>query len=177
MRLFASFCRVLVWVVLALTAIPQIMAVIGIYFGNSTELFNPVLLIVATALMFIAVVLFFAIPRGKLIPLLLAAAAAAFFIILALKLMDVFPVTVTLTKNAGISLWRAMYRHMSPVLIPLLMFPVFWEYHTDRKASLLAEADRLTPTYFEGEQPAETVEHKPKRSVRARLSKQSEDTE
>lgn len=175
MRTFVSVCRVLVWLILVLTTTIQVMAVIGIYIWNSADVFNPVLLIVAAVLMLLAVVLFFALPRGKVFPLVLAAMAGIFFVILALQLKETFPVTVTERGLAGISLWTAMYRHMSPALIPLLMFPIFWDNYTDRRAAKLAEADQLTPTYFEDEQPTDAVEHKPKRSVRTRMSKQSEE--
>ncbi len=177
MRIFLSVCRVLVWLILVLTTAVQIMAVIGIYVGGSVDLFDPVLLIVAAALMLLAVVLFFALPRGKVFPLVLAAAASAFFVILAFQLKEAFPVTVTTNGNAGISLWRAIYRHMSPALIPLFMLPIWWDYHTDRRIQKLAEADRLTPTYFETSDTEDVAAHKPKRSVRARARKGSEDAE
>ena len=175
MRTFVSVCRVLVWIVLILTTLIQIGAILSIWLGE--RLVNPALLTVATALMAVSVVVFFALRRGKLFPLITAAVAGLLFIIAALELKDTLAVVVTERGNAGISLWTAMYRHMSPVLIPMLMFPVFWDDYTDRRALKLAEADRLTPTYFEDEQPADAVTRKPKRSVRARLSKQSEDAE
>ena len=173
MRTFVSVCRVLVWIVLVLTTLIQIGAILSISLGE--RLINPTLLTIATALMAVSVIVFFALRRGKLFPLLTAAVAALLFIIAALELKDTLAVVVTERGPAGISLWTAMYRHMSPALIPLLMFPIFWDNYTDRRAAKLAEADQLTPTYFEDEQPAGTVEHNPKRSVRARMSKQSEE--
>ena len=175
MRTFVSVCRVLVWILLVLTTLIQIGAILSISLGE--RLVNPTLLTIATALMAVSVIVFFALRRGKLFPLLTAAVAALLFIIAALELKDTLAVVVTERGPAGVSLWDAMYRHMSPILIPMLMFPIFWDYHTDRRAAKLAEADQLTPTYFEDEQPMDAVEHKPKRSVRARMSKQSEDAE
>ena len=173
MRTFVSVCRVLVWIVLVLTTLIQIGAILSISLGE--RLVNPTLLTIATALMAVSVIVFFALRRGKLFPLLTAAVAALLFIIAALELKDTLAVVVTERGPAGISLWTAMYRHMSPTLIPLLMFPIFWDNYTDRRAAKLAEADQLTPTYFEDEQPTDAVEHKPKRSVRTRMSKQSEE--
>ena len=173
MRTFVSVCRVLVWIVLVLTTLIQIGAILSISLGE--RLVNPTLLTIATALMAVSVIVFFALRRGKLFPLLTAAVAALLFIIAALELKDTLAVVVTERGPAGISLWTAMYRHMSPALIPLLMFPIFWDNYTDRRAANLAEADQLTPPYFEDEQPTDAVEHKPKRSVRARMSKQSEE--
>ncbi len=173
MRAFLSTCRVLVWILLVLTTLIQIGAILSISLGE--RLVNPTLLIIATVLMAVSVIVFFALRRGKLIPLLTAAVAALLFIIAALELKDTLAVVVTERGLAGISLWTAMYRHMSPALIPLLMFPIFWDDHTNRQAAKLAEADQITPTYFEDEDPVETTEHKPKRSVRARMSKQSEE--
>lgn len=175
MRTFVSVCRVLVWIVLVLTTLIQIGAILSISLGD--RLVNPTLLIVATALMAVSVIVFFALRRGKALPLIASAAAAILFIVAALEFKDTLAVVITERGPAGISLWTAMYRHMSPALIPLLMLPIFWDYHTDRRAAKLAEADWLTPTYFEHEQTTEAVEHKPKRSVRARMSKQTEDEE
>ncbi len=177
MRTFVSVCRALVWILLILTTLIQIGAILSILLGE--RLVNPTLLIVATALMTVSVIVFFALRRGKLFPLLTAAAAALLFIIAALELKDTLAVVVTERGLAGISLWTAMYRHMSPALIPLLMLPIFWDDYTDRRAAKLAEADRLTPTYFEttDEDESEVTARKPKRSVRARMSKQSEDAE
>ena len=175
MRTFASCCRVFAWITLILTAFPQIMAAIGIYMWDSVKVFNPVSLIVATALMFVATILFFIIPRGKLMPLIIAAVTGVVFIVLAFQLMDAFPVTVTLTKNAGISLWRAMYRHMTPVFVPLFLLPVWWDYYTDKKALRMAEADRITPTYFETTEDVTEEVRKPKRSVRSHIRKSEDD--
>ncbi len=172
MRTFVSVCRVLVWIVLALTTLIQIGAILSISLGE--RLVNPTLLIVATALMAVSVIVFFALRRGKLIPLLTAAAAAVLFVVAALELKDTLAVVITERGPAGISLWTAMYRHMSPVLIPLLMFPIFWDDHTDRRAAKLAEADRLTPTYFETTEEDAVESVKQKRSVRARNRKSEE---
>ncbi len=169
MRTFVSVCRVLVWIVLALTTLIQIGAILSILLGE--RLVNPTLLTIATALMVASVIVFFALRRGKLFPLLTAAVAALLFIIAALELKDTLAVVVTERGPAGISLWTAMYRHMSPVLIPILMFPIFWDHYTDRRAEKLAEADRLTPTYFETTEEDTVKPVKQKRSVRTRIRK------
>ncbi len=171
MRIFLSACRTMIWILLVFITIMQVMTVIGLYQGNSVELFNPTFLIIATGIMAVSVVLFFALRRYKLIPLIAAGMAAVFFIVLAFWLKDAFPVTVTTLGNAGVSLWDAMYRHMSPALIPLFMLPLWWDYHTDRRAAKLAEADRLTPTYFETAEEDTVKPVKQKRSVRARIRK------
>ncbi len=172
MRIFLSVCRMLVWVVLALTTLIQIGAILSISLGE--RLVNPTLLIVATALMVLSVIVFFALRRQKLIPLVTAAVAGVLFIIAALQLKDTLAVVVTERGLAGISLWTAMYRHMSPVLIPLFMLPVWWDHHTDRQAAKLAEADQITPTFFETMDTDEAEPRKPKRSVRARNRKSEE---
>lgn len=168
MRKFLSICRVLVWSVLILTTLIQIGAILSISLGD--RLVNPTLLTVATALMTVSVIVFFALRRGKLFPLIAAAVAAILFIIAALELKNTLSVVVTERGLAGISLWTAMYRHMSPALIPFLMLPIFWDDYTDRRALKLAEADLLTPTYFENDEE-EPKPVKQKRSVRIRNRK------
>ncbi len=172
MRTFVSVCRIVVWIILALTTLVQMAAILSISLGE--RLVNPTLLIIATALMAVSVIVFFALRHHKLFPLITAAVAAILFIIAALELKNTLSVVVTERGPAGISLWTAMYRHMSPALIPFLMLPIFWDDYTDRRAAKLAEADRLTPTYFENdEEEAKPV--KQKRSVRARNRKSGED--
>ena len=168
MSKFVSICRVLVWSVLVLTTLIQVGAILSISFGE--RLVNPTLLTVATALMLLSVIAFFALRHHKVFPLITAAVAAILFIIAALQLKNTLSVVVTERGLAGVSLWTAMYRHMSPALIPFLMLPIFWDDYTDRRAAKLAEADRITPTYFENDEE-EAAPVKQKRSVRARIRK------
>lgn len=172
MRTVVSVCRVLVWVLLALTTLIQIAAILSISLGE--RLVNPTLLIVATALMVVSVIAFFALRQGKLVPLITAAVAAILFILAALELKDTLAVVVTERGLAGISLWTAMYRHMSPALIPLLMLPIFWDDYANRRAAKLAEADQITPTFFETTEEGEPEPVKQKRSVRTRNRKSEE---
>ncbi len=171
MRIFLTVCRVLIWVLLAVTLPFQLGAILSIVMGD--RVVNPALLIIATALMVISVIGFFASKRNKLVWMITAAIAGLLFIIVAVWFKDAFIVTVTTNGLAGISWWKAIYRHMTPALIPLLLFPVFWDYHTDQRFLRLAEADLLTPSYFE-EDVTEEDAHKPKRSVRTRNRKNSE---
>ena len=171
MRSFVS-----VWITLALTTLVQIGTILSIRLGEN--LVNPTLGVIATVLMVLSVILFFALSRGKLVPLVMAGIAGVLFILFAFQLKDTLPVVVTERGLAGVSLWKAMYRHMSPALIPLFLFPIFWDYHTDRQLLRRAEADLLTPSYFESTDDATEEEtHKPKRSVRARARKNSEDSQ
>ncbi len=150
MRSFITFTRVCTWITLAVTGLVQILAVVGIYINNSIAEFNPILLIAATAIMLTATVLFFALPRGKVIPLLIAAADAVFFIILAFMLKNAFPVLMAVDgSDTGISLWMAIYRHMSPLLVPLFMIPSWWQYHEERQAEKTADAEERTPSYLD----------------------------
>lgn len=184
MRHFISFCRIMAWIVLIITTGIQIMAIYGIYLNHSADIFNPLLLIIATAVMFLAVVLFFALPRGKLFPLLVAAADAVFFVILACWLKDAFPTFVSKDDvETGITIWTAVWRHMSPVLVPLFLLPIWHEHHAAYQAIKIAESRENTPSYFDtldasykmniSEEPLP----KPKRSVRYRLQKNTEETE
>lgn len=173
MRIFLSICRVLAWVTLVLTTLVQIGTILSVYMGD--RLVNPLFLVMATILMVVSVIMFFCLRRGKLIPLLTAAVAGIVFILTALHLKDTLSVVVTTQGLAGISLWKAMYRHMTPALIPLFLFPVFLDYHTDRVAILRAEADARTPQFFDTPDEPSADPRKQKRSVRARVRKEAED--
>lgn len=181
MRLFASFCRVMIWVTLVITTAVQALAIIGIYMKGSGSLFNPVLLIVAVAAMVVSVILFFALPRGKIFPLAAAALTAILFIVLAVEMTNAFPTSLSSDGGTtGISMTKAVFRHMTPALIPLLMLPVWWQYHRDRVAQNEKAATEKTPSYFDMLDKSYTMRSledetipapKPKRSVRARLRK------
>ena len=183
MRVFTLICRAMAWVLLTLTTAIQVMAIYSIYVKNSTHVFNPLLLIIATVVMLLAVIFFFASPRKKGLLLLIAAADAVFFIILAFWLKDAFPTYLSADGSEyGVSSWIAVWRHMSPALIPLFLLPSWHQHHTAYQAIKNAESAAKTPSYFDTLGPSYKADlseeslPKPKRSVRHRLRKDTEET-
>ncbi len=181
MRSFAAFTRVCTWVLLVFICSVQALAIVGIAINDSQKAFNPWLLGIASVVMIVSTILFFALPRGKSIPFILAAADAVFFIVLAFMLKNAFPVVFAVDgSDSGVSLWTAIWRHMSPILIPLCMLPTWILYLEDRSAEKNADAENRTPSYLDIIDETYTMRSlddedakapTPKRSVRIRMRK------
>ena len=183
MQFVTKLCRALTWVTLISTTGVQVLAAIGMYLNDKAGKLNPLFLIAATAVMVLSVVLFFVLRRGKLFPLIGTAVAGIAFVVLALIMMQVYPVVTSVEGiSTGISLWDAIFRHMTPILIPVFLFPLWWQFHEDWLAEKNAVAEASTPSYFDilAESAAMHVDDdqaklpKPKRSVRNRMRKEED---
>ncbi len=122
----ADICRVLLWIVFAYVMIMQTLVTVSIIVGGDVSAAP----IVATSLlMALAVILFATLPhRGKTIALLLAVVAAILFIAIAVWLYYQFPPHINVHgDDSGMTGWRIIYRHLTPILIPVLMLPVWSE--------------------------------------------------
>lgn len=183
MSTLAYICRRILWVLLALTTAFQLIAVFSIAGGNAAAEYDYRPLAVATALMVAAVVVFALLPRGKIVPLAVAAAVGVFFVVLAVQMMQVFPVRLGADgADHGLTFWRALYRHMSPALLPLCMVPIWWEHRTARLAEKAAREETPPDSYYELLDTSyvmktlpEEETPRPKRSVRHRRKKSSEE--
>lgn len=178
--MLVKFCKKVVWVLLAITVLFQGIAIYGIMNGNAAGQYDYRPLAVATVGMVIAVVLFTVLPRGKVVPLLVAAVLGVLFVVLAIQMMGVFKVqTLVDGSSFGLTFWRALYRHMLPILIPLCMLPVFLEYREKRIEEKATEEETPPDSYFELLNDTELKEQtpRPKRSVRRRLEKAEDNRE
>ncbi len=149
MRTLAKVCKVLLWVVLALSLFFQIGAVIAIKnydtamgIKSSYEV-GP--LVIATALMTVSVILFAALRRGKVVPLIAAAVLGVCFIALAHSLQVYYGAPAGVEPNGEyMTVWRALYKHALPALLPVLMLPMWWVYREDRlEAAAAAEREEV----------------------------------
>ncbi len=148
MSTIADICRVLVWITLVVSTAFQTFAMVAIKNGG-TE-FSIVPMVIATVLMAVAVILFFVLPRYKMIPLLATVAAAVLFIIVAIWLSKEFTVRLGSDgNNWGLTGWRLAYRHLLPVPIPLLLFPLWLEYRSERKMRMIAAAELEPESYLD----------------------------
>lgn len=122
----ADICRVLLWILFAFVMVIQCFVTLSIVAGGDVSA-APV--VAATLLMTLAVILFAALShRGKTVALLLAVVAAVAFIGIAVWLYKEFPPHINVHGgDSGMTGWRILYRHLSPVLIPVLMLPVWLE--------------------------------------------------
>ena len=180
--MLVKFCKKVIWVLLAMTVLFQGIAIYGIMNGNAAEQYDYRPLAVATVLMVIAVILFRVLPRGKIVPFVLASVMGVLFVVLAIQMMNVFEVrTLTEGGTEGLTFWRALYRHMSPILIPLCMIPIFLEYREERLEAKAEQEETPPDTYFEllndADEKSEKEAPRPKRSVRRRLEKTEDNRE
>ncbi len=126
MSRLADICRVLLWIVFAYVMIMQTLVTLSIIAGGDVSA-APV--VATSLLMALAVILFATLPhRGKTIALLLAVAAAILFILIAVWLYKEFPPHINVHGgDSGMTGWRIIYRHLTPILIPVLMLPMWIE--------------------------------------------------
>lgn len=149
MRILADVCKVLMWVVLALSLFFQIGAIMAIkYFDNAMGIrssYEVGPLAAATALMTVAVIMFAALRRGKGIPLIAAAVLGVCFIALAHSLHSYYGAPAgTEQIDDYMTVWEALYKHALPALLPVLMLPIWLVYREDRRAAdLAAELEAL----------------------------------
>ncbi len=122
----ADVCRVLMWIFFAYVILMQSFVTLGIIAGGDV---SAAPIVATTLLMTLAVILFAALPhRGKTVALLLAVVAAALFIAIAVWLYKEFPPHINVHGgDSGMTGWRIVYRHLTPILIPVLMLPVWIE--------------------------------------------------
>lgn len=145
MRIAATICKVLLWIVLVLSVGFQLLAAFAIA-GNNAQAaaaeqldkaypFWP--LLVLSALLVASAVLFTALKKRRWIGLALAGLAGLLAVVLAFDLMRFFPVQIDVAGERGLNTLKMIYRHMAPVLVPLLMLAVFF---LDRAASKREQA-------------------------------------
>ncbi len=180
--MLVKFCKKVIWVLLAITVLFQGVAIYGIMNGNAAERYDYRPLAVATVMMVLAVILFRVLPRGKVVPLVVAAVMGVFFVVLGVQMLGVFKASTSAGGiDIGMTFWKVLYRHMSPILIPLCMIPIFLEYREKRMQEKADEEETPSDSYFELLGDADTKSKKdaprPKRSVRRRLEKAEENRE
>lgn len=180
--MLVKFCKKVIWVLLATTVLFQGIAIYGIMSGNAAEQYDYRPLAVATVAMVVAVLLFRILPRGKMVPFAIAVVMGVFFIVLGVQMMGIFKASTSAGGiDIGMTFWKVLYRHMSPILIPLCMLPIFLEYREQRLYAQAKQEEMPPDSYFEllSDAQEETAKDlpRPKRSVRRRLEKAEENRE
>lgn len=165
MQTRSTVCRWAMWILYPIVLFFQFSAIYGTFTGtaaNSMEIRPTVnLMMVLTIVFFATVTAFLILPllyKGKrtaylcgLVTLIAAAAMAVLFVPIALKLYDYFGGTyMTSGGEAGLSLWDVIYRHMSPLLFPLLMIPLFLDLRELENERKYAEEKEAIPSILGG---------------------------
>jgi len=134
-RSWSTFCKVCMWVVLVICTFFQALVLLGIGQSNSAAVaagqpdavYNLWPIAVMTAALWAAVLLFIFLKKAPAVGLALALAAGVLTVIVAMDLMNTFTVHISSTgEDVGLSTAKVVYRHLSPLLIPLLMLPAFF---------------------------------------------------
>lgn len=165
MQTRSMVCRWALWILYPIVLFFQFSAVYGTLTGtaaNSLEI-RPVVnwMMILTIVFFATVTAFLVLPllyKGKRAAYLCAfstliatAVMALLFLPIALKLYDYFGGTyVTSSGEIGLSLWDAVYRHMSPLLFPLLMIPIFLDIREAENDRQYAEEKEEVPSILGG---------------------------
>lgn len=168
----ARISRILSLVWLGLTVAIQSLVMYGLSHGINEINVLPVL--GATVAMAAGVICFFALPKGKGWAWLVVMAAIVVFVIEALYLKEEFPKHIN-SHGAivGLTTWRLIWRHLSPVPMPFLMIP-YWVDYCRRRREEKAAASAAAPDSYLGVPLTEEEEASPrraKRSVRQRNQK------
>lgn len=123
------------WVVLVVCTFFQILVILGIGQNNSTAIaagqpdavYNIWPIVILTAALWAAVLLFIFLKKVPVVGLALAVAAGILTVIVAMDLMNTFTVHISSTgEDVGLDTAKVIYRHLSPLLIPILMIPAFF---------------------------------------------------
>lgn len=165
MQTRSTVCRWAMWILYPIVLFFQFGAIYGTFTGtaaNSMEIRPTVnLMMILTLLFFATVTAFLILPliyKGKraaylcaLVTLIVAAVLSVLFVPIALKLYDYFGGTyVTTSGEIGLSLWDVIYRHMSPLLFPLLMIPLFLDLRDLENERKYAEEKQEIPSILGG---------------------------
>ena len=134
MRATSVTCKVLMWTVLVVCTAFQVLAMIGIGQNNTAaaeagkpeKIYALWPLIAVMALLWGAVLLFTLLHKHPHIGIILAGVAGIAAIVIAFDLMRAFPSQISASGgDTGLSTAKMVYRHMSPILVPILMIPAW----------------------------------------------------
>lgn len=155
MRTIAKICHVLLWVILALGVLFQSLAIAGIEYqkAEGRNNINTFWLGIAMIAMIVAVVLFVALRKGKIFPLILAVIAAIGLAFAAYYVQyEIFGPSMAGVTAYGdtLTIGKVIYRHALMVVEPLLMIPMYLVYLEDRRAAKYAEEHEEVPSILDG---------------------------
>ena len=186
MRTVSTVSKILMWLFFCLSLFFHSLALIGLYMNNQNAVeqekvsgvYNLVPMLIGVIVMLLAVVLFTALPKGKLVPLIASVLAGILLACVTIDLGNTFPPSVGADgSDVGLTAWRLVYRHYSMLLTPVCMAVA---YFTSRAADKTEQA-RFNQSYrsqyhFDGApvfHDSEAAEKK-KKSVAVRERKMAE---
>ncbi len=156
MRSIATIAKIFIWVLLAWMLFFQIGTILSIRsFDVAMDIkssYETGFLSVCTVAMTLSVLLFMFLPRGKVIPMIVAAVVGICFVFIAVSIHEYYGVPTGVTDPVGeyLTAWEATYRHASPLLIPMLMVPVWLVHREDMLIRQRAEDAAPTESVLGG---------------------------
>ena len=155
MRSVAKVCHVLMWIVLAVGVLFQSLGIAGIEFqkAEGKNNINTFWLGLAMVAMVVAVVLFVAMKKWKVIPFVLAVLAAVGLVFATFYVqVKIFGPSMEGVEKYGytLTLGKLIYRHMLMVIEPVLMIPLFLVHLEDRREAKYAEEHEPVPSILDG---------------------------
>lgn len=134
MRTAAAVCKAILWIVLVFVFAVQALTIGSLLFNNMKlieaeqldKVFSLVPIGIAAVLLLGGTILFLAYRKRRYLGLILCAVAGVMFFIIAFQIRDAFPVWMGSDgRDMGVNTARMIWRHMTPVLVPLLML-AYW---------------------------------------------------
>ncbi len=144
MRAVSVTCKTLMWIVLVISTGFALLAMWGIGQGNqdliaagqSEDVYNLWPLALTFVLLWAGVLLYTLLRKMPLIGLIITIVAGIAAVLIALDLGRAFPPQIGATREVGLSTVKIIYRHISPVLVPVLLIPAFFCDRTLRRLEL-----------------------------------------
>lgn len=194
MRILSYICKTLMWVFCVIYLLFQGLTIYSLTYYNDKAIslkqpdhvYNPVALIVATALMLLAVILFVAMKKRRYIGIIMATVSALVILVVALDLGREFPAVIgTGGMDTGLNAWKLIWRHIGISVVPIFMLGGWLAERAadkedkalfgDKKGYDLSGAILFKDDDDEDRDPF--LQIKPKRSVRKRMEKDNNSIE
>ncbi|HIW74602.1 MAG TPA: hypothetical protein H9684_09775 [Firmicutes bacterium] len=184
MRTAATVAKVIMWIALVFYVILQVATILSIQLGNNAtaaelgrpeDAYNIVPLLVTTAAMLAAVILFTVWEKRRYIGVVVAILAGVAIVVIAFDLGRAFPVRISgYDTDPGLSTWKLVWRHIGMVLVPLAMIPAWLCERTYMKSREFQLSLSREPTFdlsgaaifSDGGETAPPQGHRLKKSLR-----------
>ncbi len=147
MQLASRIWCLLAWIALAFSLCMQTLIAFGMYTGGSG--FSIVPIVVASVLLLVATIATVALPKKKGIGLIVAAAAGVLFIVTAMLVSREFPIlTNKMDMGWGITAWQFVYRHLSPLLVPLFLLGYWFCWRAQQAIDAAYQKETVPDSYL-----------------------------
>lgn len=147
MQTASRIWNTLAWIALIFSLFMQTLVAFGIATGGTD--FSIVPIVVSSVLLLVATIVTTALPKKKGIPLIAAGVAGMLFIITAILVSKEFPILIhEVDMGRGITPWQFVYRHLSPLLVPLFLLGYWICWRTQQVIDTVCEKEPTPDSYL-----------------------------